>query len=203
MGPPPFGQIFNQPIVQSLVKQPEKSQSNVVENTGFPSNPIQEQPYSSYTQNVKQQYQPSQIAKVVEEGSGGAFNSPQVSDSQGIVFPDSYQEEELPIFPQPQPSIQSLSIEKTSESLPAREPLSNSVPNAASQPFVTCPSAMKCVPKINCDFNGVMVNTQIILTPNQEALRVPLIVSNLISIYYLHCSKYLVYLFPSLASTLQ
>ena len=103
-GAPPFGQIFNQPIVQSLVKQPEKSQSNVVENTGFPSNPIQEQPYSSYTQNVEQQYQPSQIAKVVEEGSGGAFNSPQLSDNQGIVFPDSYQEEELPIFSQPQPS---------------------------------------------------------------------------------------------------
>ena len=36
---------------------------------------------------------------------------------------------------------------------------------------------MKCVPKINCDFNGVMVNTRVFLSPIQEKQRVPLIVS--------------------------
>merc|ERR1711915_1003048 len=40
---------------------------------------------------------------------------------------------------------------------------------------VSCPSAMKCVPRINCDFNGVMVDREVVLTPDQEALRVPLI----------------------------
>merc|ERR1712228_11995 len=39
----------------------------------------------------------------------------------------------------------------------------------------SCPSAMKCVPRINCDFNGVMVDREVVLTPDQEALRVPLI----------------------------
>jgi len=34
---------------------------------------------------------------------------------------------------------------------------------------------MKCVPRINCDFNGVMVDREVVLTPDQEALRVPLI----------------------------
>merc|ERR1719228_858399 len=46
---------------------------------------------------------------------------------------------------------------------------------ASSQPFVTCPSAMKCVPKINCNFNGVMVEDQVVLTEAQERQRVPLI----------------------------
>merc|ERR1712066_314223 len=46
---------------------------------------------------------------------------------------------------------------------------------AAAQPFITCPSAMKCVPRVNCDFNGVMVNTKVILSALQETQRVPLI----------------------------
>jgi len=45
----------------------------------------------------------------------------------------------------------------------------------AAQPFLRCPSAMKCVPRINCDFNGVMVNTRVLLSPVQEKQRVPLI----------------------------
>jgi len=46
---------------------------------------------------------------------------------------------------------------------------------AAAQPFVRCPSAMKCVQRANCDFNGVMVNTRVSLSPIQEKQRVPLI----------------------------
>jgi len=34
---------------------------------------------------------------------------------------------------------------------------------------------MKCVPKINCDFEGVMRNQVFDLTPEMEMLRVPLI----------------------------
>jgi len=42
-------------------------------------------------------------------------------------------------------------------------------------PYTQCPSAMKCVPKSNCDFNGVMVNFTVRLTAAQEERRVPLI----------------------------
>merc|ERR1719273_2504187 len=34
---------------------------------------------------------------------------------------------------------------------------------------------MKCVEKINCDFNGVMVEEPVFLNPEQETQRVPLI----------------------------
>jgi len=57
---------------------------------------------------------------------------------------------------------------------PAR-PSSGVQSQAASKPFVRCPSAMKCVPKINCDFEGVMRNQVFDLTPEMEMLRVPLI----------------------------
>ena len=36
---------------------------------------------------------------------------------------------------------------------------------------------MKCVPRVNCDFNGVMTDQTLNLTPDLEMLRVPLIVS--------------------------
>ena len=38
-----------------------------------------------------------------------------------------------------------------------------------------CPSAMKCVPKTNCDLKGVMTDTAQNYSPEVEALRVPLI----------------------------
>merc|ERR1719391_1255856 len=48
-------------------------------------------------------------------------------------------------------------------------------PGAASLPFTQCPSAMKCVEKKLCDFNGVMRDFVTTLSPAQESLRVPLI----------------------------
>ena len=61
------------------------------------------------------------------------------------------------------------------------------------KPYVRCPSAMKCVEKINCDFDGFMTDDVLDLTPELEMLRVPLIVRkhyfNLsISIFFKHCS---------------
>merc|ERR1719410_157252 len=47
--------------------------------------------------------------------------------------------------------------------------------STTSTPYVQCPSAMKCVPRVNCDFNGVMVNFNVILSQVQEEQRVPLI----------------------------
>ena len=45
---------------------------------------------------------------------------------------------------------------------------------------------MKCVPKINCDFNGVMVNYEVRLNRVQEEGRVPLIVSIVILKQFIH-----------------
>ena len=44
-----------------------------------------------------------------------------------------------------------------------------------------CPSAMKCVPKVNCDFEGVMTEEVLELGPELEMLRVPLIVSSAVN----------------------
>merc|ERR1719500_1801232 len=46
---------------------------------------------------------------------------------------------------------------------------------ASQEPFVMCPSAMKCVPKTNCDLKGVMTETVQSYSPQVELLRVPLI----------------------------
>jgi len=47
--------------------------------------------------------------------------------------------------------------------------------DASSKPYIRCPSAMKCVPKVNCDFEGVMTEEVLDLSPQLDALRVPLI----------------------------
>ena len=74
--------------------------------------------------------------------------------------------------PQPQPEyfIQASSQPQLASSV--------AQPPAASSPFLQCPSAMKCVERRLCDFNGVMRPQETRLTPEQELLRVPLIVSS-------------------------
>merc|ERR1719209_2114691 len=52
---------------------------------------------------------------------------------------------------------------------------SRPVKPASQEPFVMCPSAMKCVPKTNCDLKGVMTETAQSYSPEVELLRVPLI----------------------------
>ena len=52
----------------------------------------------------------------------------------------------------------------------------NSRRDQGLKPYVRCPSAMKCVKKINCDFDGFMTDDVLDLTPELEMLRVPLIV---------------------------
>jgi len=58
---------------------------------------------------------------------------------------------------------------------PARPSSGSQSQPAETKPYVRCPSAMKCVPKINCDFEGVMRNQVFNLSPEMEMLRVPLI----------------------------
>merc|ERR1712080_31828 len=53
---------------------------------------------------------------------------------------------------------------------------SRPVTPAEQKPYVRCPSAMKCVERPFCDFNGVMTDQPLNnLTPHLEMLRVPLI----------------------------
>ena len=53
------------------------------------------------------------------------------------------------------------------------------------RPHVRCPSAMKCVPKVNCDFEGVMTEEKLELGPELEMLRVPLIVSSVVNLAWM------------------
>merc|ERR1712004_891739 len=47
--------------------------------------------------------------------------------------------------------------------------------DAASKPFVMCPSAMLCIPRANCDFKGFITEQTIAYSPQLEMLSVPLI----------------------------
>ena len=47
------------------------------------------------------------------------------------------------------------------------------------KPYVRCPSAMECVQRVNCDFEGFITTDTLNLSPDLEMLRVPLIVSPL------------------------
>jgi len=112
------------------------------------------------------------------------------TNTQRIVFPDDEEERYFSSYPQTDVSSSTAQVVSTTSNslslkIPTRhpttgqpiQPISSSAPikNAASQPFITCPSAMKCVEKINCNFNGVMVEEPVFLSPEQETQRVPLI----------------------------
>ena len=45
------------------------------------------------------------------------------------------------------------------------------------KPYVRCPSAMLCVQRVNCDFDGSITEDLLDIGPDLEMLRVPLIVS--------------------------
>jgi len=75
-------------------------------------------------------------------------------------------------------SLQTLNDVLSNQEFESNEPKLSPEPlSTTSTPFVQCPSAMKCVPRVNCDFNGVMVSHNVILSQIQEQQRVPLIVS--------------------------
>merc|ERR1712079_653267 len=100
---------------------------------------------------------------------------PQTNPRQTTPAPVNIQENFAESLPPNLASNTVVSSPQVSTKPPAgRQPVSNKRP-ASAQPFVRCPSAMKCVPKVNCDFNGVMVNTRVSLSPIQEQQRVPLI----------------------------
>merc|ERR1711963_784365 len=89
------------------------------------------------------------------------------------VYQPQNQGQQYPVQNLPQkPKKQNKKPAKVFSPQPQQQQPSSS---ADQQPFIQCPSAMKCVPKINCDFNGVMVNYEVRLNRVQEEGRVPLI----------------------------
>merc|ERR1719410_3221346 len=124
-------------------------------------------------------------------GYGGDYDdnsSNQYSDNLPMNIPSGSKPEKQKLAPSPtnifgassyptapQPSSSSPSsfpIASPPSSFPITSPPSS--PQISPQqsttatPFIQCPSAMKCVPKVNCDFNGVMVNFIVRLNSIQE-----------------------------------
>merc|ERR1712073_282927 len=99
---------------------------------------------------------------------------------QGSPRPQSqFQQPSYQAQPQPNSALPSPT---QIQDQPSRPSLSSIIPvrqidnqGAAALPFTQCPSAMKCVEKRLCDFNGVMRDFVTTLSPAQESLRVPLI----------------------------
>merc|ERR1712110_1110516 len=76
----------------------------------------------------------------------------------------------------PKPQARPVQPARAPASRPASQgAASRPVRPASQEPFVMCPSAMKCVPKPNCDLKGVMTETAQSYSPQVELLRVPLI----------------------------
>merc|ERR1712172_131702 len=108
----------------------------------------------------------------------------QVEQQSDFVFPEEDYNEafELPSPAQQfdesraQQNAQTLNDVLSNQEFESNEPkLSPEQLSTTSTPYVQCPSAMKCVPRVNCDFNGVMVSYNVILSQIQEQQRVPLI----------------------------
>jgi hypothetical protein len=54
---------------------------------------------------------------------------------------------------------------------------------------------MKCVPKVNCDFEGVITDEVLDLSPELDMLRVPLIVSFEMKLYSIKYSPIITFSF--------
>jgi len=108
--------------------------------------------------------------------------------NQPAAQPARPQRKPKPQRPKPQPRPVQPAKDPWPQNQPARAPASRPASRPANQgaasrpvkpasqePFVMCPSAMKCVPKTNCDLKGVMTETAQSYSPEVELLRVPLI----------------------------
>ncbi|XP_023330448.1 uncharacterized protein DDB_G0283357 [Eurytemora carolleeae] len=125
-----------------------------------PPNPRPVQPQQQQQQQPRpvqqQQAQPSQQQPFVQQQQ----QQPRQPVQQQPRPVQQQQQPRQPVQQQPRP------VQQQSQQ--------NFVP-ADQKPFTQCPSAMKCVPRINCNFEGVMVNEVFNLSPELEMLRVPLI----------------------------
>jgi len=158
----------NQPITEQV----QNTEDFSAENTNTP-----------FATDNKHSFEVSPGYSTITQPETSPANYPDTNHHR-IVFPDDEEETSFPAFPQtsvpsfspePSPSTSRSAPLKVTPPVPSTVAQPSPVQTAASQPFVTCPSAMKCVEKISCNFNGVMVDQPVLLNPEQEAQRVPLI----------------------------
>merc|ERR1712012_1525834 len=152
-------------VSQPLVKDnPSSSQRPTTPGSGYGGRPIVKTPPAQPIAT-----RPTQFVEAVQPPKPQGSPQPQ-SQFQPAVQQPSYQAQPNSALPSP------------TQDQPSRPSLSSNVPmrqidnqGAAALPFTQCPSAMKCVEKRLCDFNGVMRDFVTTLSPTQESLRVPLI----------------------------
>jgi len=173
------------PVQQQTVKGPKSNTRPGYGNGGRKSSP----PRKSNT--VKN---PNQTSKQGVPGVGGGLLFPLVSkadldtDTESSKTHAAAEEEVSQGKPtnngQPSPTFVSPSQVKSSQPQPQAQPRRPKPTNvfqqsagAATKPYIRCPSAMNCVQKVNCDFEGFITEELFDLSPELDMLRVPLIVS--------------------------
>ena len=160
-------------VGQHLIQKPEYIQTpseKTTHGSGYGGRPIIKKPATQFVE-ANNDRRPTQFVEAVQ--SPGLQNSPKLQiQTQPAVQQPTYQ-------PKPQfngPVLTSSPVGGQPSRVKAASP-EQSDEGAAALPFTQCPSAMKCVEKRVCDFNGVMRDFVTTLSPAQESLRVPLIVS--------------------------
>ena len=116
------------------------------------------------------------VQQPVEQQSDFVFPEEDDNEAFGLPSPTQQIDESRVQQNEDQNSVQQTFNDVLSNQESNEPKLSPEQLSTTSTPFVQCPSAMKCVPRVNCDFNGVMVSYNVILSQVQEQQRVPLIV---------------------------
>jgi hypothetical protein len=156
---------------QPLIKKPESTQipsEKATHGFGYGGQPIIRKPAAQFVESNDPG--PKQFVEAIQPPN------PQNTPKLQSQFQTSVQQ---PTY-EPQPQFDFISSQAGSQPSRTRPLVEVPAPvqsdqGAASLPFTQCPSAMKCVEKKLCDFNGVMRDFVTTLSPAQETLRVPLI----------------------------
>merc|ERR1712038_2088581 len=155
-------------VSQPLIKDNPSSSQRPTPGSGYVGRPIVKTPPAQPIAS-----RPTQFVEAIQPPK------PQVSPQPQSQFQPAVQQPSYQAQPQPNSALPSPT---QVQDQPSRPSLSSNVPvrqidnqGAAALPFTQCPSAMKCVEKRLCDFNGVMRDFVTTLSPAQESLRVPLI----------------------------
>merc|ERR1712012_278909 len=155
-------------VSQPPVKDNPNSSQRPTPGSGYGGRPVVKTPPAQPIAS-----RPTHFVEAIQPPKPQGSSQPQ-SQFQPAVQQPSYQAQPQPNSALPSPT--------QVQDQPSRPSLSSNVPvrqidnqGAAALPFTQCPSAMKCVEKRLCDFNGVMRDFVTTLSPAQESLRVPLI----------------------------
>merc|ERR1712012_1103950 len=153
-------------VSQPLVKDNPSSSQRPTPGSGYGGRPVVKTPPAQPIAS-----RPTQFVEAIQPPKPQGSPQPQ-SQFQPAVQQPSYQAQPQPNGALPSPTQDQSARPSLSSNLPVRQ-IDNQ--GAAALPFTECPSAMKCVEKRLCDFNGVMRDFVTTLSPTQESLRVPLI----------------------------